>query len=209
MRRWLQITSGRGPAECCWVDAQVAREIAREAIDSGLEAELLEAIPGSMPGTFKSALIAIDGSGDVSKFVSNWNGTVQWIGNSMLRPGHKRRNWFIGISVLEPPAPKQWRPDEIKVECMRASGPGGQHVNKTASAVRVTHMPSGLRAVAREERSQHLNKKLAMVRLAKLIRQTREEEHKHHAKCRWKTHDRLERGNAVLVFKGARFEARL
>jgi protein subunit release factor A len=52
---------------------------------------------------------------------------------------------------------------------MRASGPGGQHVNRTESAVRVTHLPTGVRATAMEERSQHRNRKLALARLTKKL----------------------------------------
>lgn len=60
---------------------------------------------------------------------------------------------------------------ECEVETFRSSGPGGQHVNKTESAVRVRHMPSGIVVTAREERSQHRNKTLCLQRLRKKVAQ--------------------------------------
>ena len=68
---------------------------------------------------------------------------------------------------------------------MKASGPGGQHVNKSDTAVRVTHLPSGLTAVAREERSQFLNRKLALARLGELLDQENLERGKKADKERW------------------------
>ncbi len=58
---------------------------------------------------------------------------------------------------------------DIKIETMRASGPGGQHVNKTESAVRITHFPTGMNTIAKEARSQQQNKKLALARLASML----------------------------------------
>ena len=75
------------------------------------------------------------------------------------------------VSALLPLEVPHWSDNEFKIEKMRASGPGGQHVNKTETAVRITHMPTGITAVAQEERSQHLNRKLAMSRLNVLLRQ--------------------------------------
>lgn len=203
---WLQVTSARGPAECCWVAAKVALRIISEANEYELKAGLLEAAPGEMPETIKSALLYIEGENSIPDFISRWKGTVQWIGKSMFRPNHKRKNWFVGVNVFEPLSQNKWKSNEIKTECMRSSGPGGQHVNKVESAVRVTHIPSGLTAIAREERSQHLNKKLAMVRLEDMLREKEEKAKKNYEQKRWNRHNTLERGNAVRVFEGMSFK---
>ena len=90
---------------------------------------------------------------------------------------------------------------------MKASGPGGQHVNKTNTAVRVTHKSTGLIAKAQEERSQYMNKKLALARLLKLIEQKQYDTEKGVQQNRWEMHNDLERGNSVRVFHGANFKA--
>ena len=59
--------------------------------------------------------------------------------------------------------------NEMKFQTMRSTGPGGQNVNKTETAVRVTHLPTGISVVAQEERSQYLNKKLAIAKLLSLL----------------------------------------
>ncbi len=204
MIRWLQVTSGRGPDECCLVVARVVRCIVEEAADNNLKTHILETVPGEKPDTFKSALIALEGD-NLAGFVEQWTGTVQWIGYSPFRPNHRRKNWFVGIDTLNPPESLQWSEKDIRFETMRASGPGGQHVNKTETAVRATHVPTGLSATAQEERSQYLNKKLALTRLAELINQ---EENKSRQKDRqkmWGQHNTLERGNPVRVYEGKNF----
>lgn len=62
-----------------------------------------------------------------------------------------------------------WRPDEVRVDTFRASGPGGQHRNKVASGVRLTHLPTGLVVTATEDRSQHVNRGVANQRLTQLL----------------------------------------
>ncbi len=201
---WLQITSGRGPEECCWVVAQLVKEIINEASAKGYKSYILETIPGMVPNIFKSALIAIEGE-NIPLFVSSWEGTVQWIGNSSFRPNHKRKNWFVGVNFLHPPQDKDLKINEVKIESMRSSGAGGQHVNKTESAIRVTHIATGITAVAREERSQHLNRKLALSRLYEKLKQETDETALKQQQDRWSCHNRLERGNPIRIYEGMNF----
>ncbi len=204
MVSWLQITSGRGPAECCWVVHKLSQFVINEAKLKGINTRIIDRIAGEKPKTFKSVLIALE-SDDLSAFLKSFEGTVQWIGKSMLRPNHKRKNWFVGVSAFLPPEVSNCSGNEFKIEKMRASGPGGQHVNKTESAVRITHIPSGISAVAQEERSQHLNRKLAMSRLSVLLRQKENEIISECNNRRWNHHNRLERGNPLRVFEGEHF----
>jgi peptide chain release factor len=168
MNQWLQITAGRGPEECCWVVFQLTKHLLLEAKQEGLRARLIETVAGDRPKTYRSALIVLEGN-EADALIKRYVGTVQWIGTSMFRPTHKRKNWFVGVSILTPFSEKEWDLKEICTETMRASGAGGQHVNKTETAVRVTHTRTGLTAVSQVERSQYLNKKLALARLQALI----------------------------------------
>ena len=84
---------------------------------------------------------------------------------------------------------------------MRASGPGGQHVNRTDSAVRVTHVPTGVQATAREERSQHRNRKLALARLIRKLDVLTERQVTQAQEQRWRAHHELQRGNPIRVFR--------
>lgn len=90
---------------------------------------------------------------------------------------------------------------------MRSPGPGGQHVNTTASAVWVTHIPTGVSVVARDERSQHRNRALALARLAAVLAGRDEASEADLRHGRWKLHALRERGKATRVFHGPGFEA--
>lgn len=202
---WLQITSGRGPEECCWVVDRLLHYMVKCAESLSIKTRVLETIPGIKRDTLKSALVALEGEA-VSVFANDWEGSILWIGQSMFRPGHKRKNWFVGARFLKPPEIDDPPDRQFKIETMRSSGPGGQHVNKTESAVRITHVSTGLSATAQEERSQHMNKKLAMTRLYELIEMKHSDEIQKATKIRWASHNDLERGNPVKVFKGIDFK---
>ena len=198
---WLQVSAGHGPAECAWAVLRVVERIQNDAAAAGLEISTLGVEPGPEPGTAQSILLSLIGTEGVDRFVAAWRGTVQWIARSPFRPEHKRKNWFVGIEVLEPPAAARFDPRDVRFETMRASGPGGQHVNRTESAVRVTHAPTGLQASASEERSQHRNKALAVARLARKLENLKEQQLGESERGRWRAHQALERGNPVRVFR--------
>ena len=207
MSLWLQVTSGQGPSECQWAARRVAEEIEREAAESGLRCRCLDVVEGDETDTCKSAVLAIDGDG-APAFSVNWAGTIQWISPSPYRPRHKRKNWFVGVEVFEPPIAPVWSERELRVDVMRSSGPGGQHVNKTSSAVRVTHIPTGLCAVAREERSQHHNRRLALARLAQLMEDQKTNGEATAKQERWQQHVAVQRGNPIRVYRGPKFTLR-
>ncbi|WP_298922421.1 peptide chain release factor H [uncultured Roseobacter sp.] len=199
----LLVTSGSGPAECQQAVAGVLETMRNEA-------ELL-AVDFDSNGVrakhgYKSAVVLISGA-DAEAFAKNWRGTIQWRAQSNLRPTHKRSNWFIGVFDLPEPArtPERIHVRDVTFDTFRAGGPGGQHQNTTDSAVRATHRLTGLSAVAREERSQHRNKSLALERLQHLMAaQTAADEAAQKA-SRNALHYALERGNPVRCFKGRDF----
>jgi len=121
----LQITSGRGPVECCWVVARLAETIISDTRKNGLHAEIIEEESGPEKGTLLSALIHLDGNG-AEAFANSFVGTIQWIGYSTFRSGHKRKNWFVGVQRVPIPQPIIFSAQDIRIETLKASGPGGQ-----------------------------------------------------------------------------------
>ena len=205
MNCWLQITAGRGPEECCWVVARLVDYILADLARLGFKSELIEAVGGNHAQTLQSALLRLEGGDESSRSMHRWQGTVCWVGPSMFRPGHKRKNWFVDLSLLEPPLVTHWHARDLRIEAFRATGPGGQHVNKTETAIRVTHLPTGLSTVAQEERSQFRNKALALARLKTRLDQYNRERAMHSQQQRWQRHSLVERGNAIMTFTGKNF----
>jgi len=194
----MHITSGHGPEECRWVVGQLARAFAQEARDLGLDCALLETFEGNP----SSVLLSVSGAA-ARDFAQDRVGSVLWTGDSPFRPGHKRRNWFAAV-ILAPSPDNMADMNEADVvyQAMRARGPGGQHVNKTDSAIRAIHRPSGLVATAQEHRSQHTNRKLALLKLAMMIASLRQASHDDERRDQWRRHQQLERGNPVRVYAG-------
>lgn len=203
MKAWVQITSGRGPEECCLAVAELMTVFSKEFKAQKLEVDLLEAIEGYHSKTYKSVLLAIEGR-NLNEHLDSWKGTVQWIMKSPFRPNHGRKNWFVGVNVFYPPEPGgDFLEKDVRYEAMRASGPGGQHVNKTSSAIRATHLPSGLIAFAQEERSQLMNKKLAAARLCEILRAREQDAKDSLQQDVWHQHNCLKRGNPVRTYSGS------
>jgi peptide chain release factor len=204
--RWIQLTSGQGPEECELAVSHALNCMLKEATHHDVAVDILENVPGIKPGTYQSVMLSMQGD-NLNSFIQRWKGTIQWTCESPYRPTHKRKNWFIAVNVLTPlESHGGVNLNDLKFETMRASGAGGQHVNTTDSAVRVIHVPTGLTAFAQEERSQYMNKKLAITRLNALIKE--DHQHKRLEKNHEKRnkHSELERRNPTRVFVGAAFK---
>ena len=117
-----------------------------------------------MNGTYYSATIKVGGK-NITKWMENWQGSIQWIAQSPYRKYHKRKNWFVGVEFFDIENQIKWNEKDVVFESCKASGPGGQHVNKTESAIRGMHKPSGIQVLTMDSRSQLQNKKLCLERL--------------------------------------------
>ncbi|MFZ6780704.1 peptide chain release factor H [Undibacterium sp. Ji83W] len=204
---YLQITANTGPAECCLAVAKALQLFNKEATKAGITARIIEQLDGPYAGSLRSALLELtsDKSEDaVLELAQAWEGSLLWICNSPYRLGHKRKNWFLGCKVFQ--AGSTMPESEIRYEATRASGPGGQHVNKTDSAIRATHIATGISVKVQTERSQHANKRLAAQLLSsKLAELHAAKERDSKAERRMQHHD-TERGNAKRVFAGMDFK---
>jgi peptide chain release factor len=200
----LHLSAGQGPAECEWVVAELTRLWSREAAAGGLACSPVEPVRGPAA----SVLLRVSGAG-AEAFAAARTGTVRWIGTSPFRPLHKRRNWFVGVERAPmTDAVPDFRETDIRYQTLRASGPGGQHVNTTDSAVRATHLPTGLSTLSQDQRSQFANKKIARLKLALLFDERRRARDAGGRRSLWDQNRQLERGNAARTYEGPKFVPR-
>jgi peptide chain release factor len=208
----LLFTSGRGPAECRIALANTLAVLEREAEAAGLTLDLATGRDPDGHGP-ASAIASIDGGSGAAALAESWAGSILWVARSPVRPHHKRKNWFVGVLRLaDEPAGTATAPEidprDVRFEALRAGGPGGQHQNKTESAIRAVHVPTGRTVVARQERSQHRNKALALKRLAAQLALAKELAAIADSQAIQAAHDRLERGRPVRTFEGEAFRQR-
>lgn len=199
----LNISAGTGPEECAHACALTLQAIADEIRNGGtpeISLRIVETNPSSVKGNIRSCLIALEGNG-VQAYIKSWLGAVQWVWKSEYRPNHKRKNWFVQISPYsEPDNKKVFSLSDVRFETAKAGGPGGQYVNKTETAVRAVHIPSGKSVVARTERSQMINKRTAITKLECLLKNEQTMAKKSSRFKLRHEHWEVERGNPVRVY---------
>ncbi len=201
-KEYIQITSGRGPVECCRVVVLVMNKIIEQAKSLGYEVEVVEHEDGPNDGCMFSATLAIESEHAIS-LKDEWEGSVLWVAQkNPFRPWHRRKNWFVGVHFFKPLQTGTISERDITYETLRSSGPGGQNVNKVESAVRAIHVPTGITVLASDERLQIQNKRLARERLLMKLSAIDEERRLHHNHEVWMNHNSLERGNPVQKFRG-------
>ncbi len=200
----LQLSAAQGPEECALAVAKARKRLLLEADAMQVDVQVLEEEAGAHTGTLRSTLLALRGDG-AAQLAEAWSGSLQWICVSPYRPAHRRKNWFFGGACFAaPPAELE---SQIRFEALRASGPGGQHVNTTDSAVRATHLASGISVKVQCERSQHANKRLALLLIARQLSLRAEQAHGALKAQRRLFHHQVARGNPIRTFRGLDFSS--
>ena len=168
----VTITAGTGGTDAQDWAEMLLRMYLRWTADRGFQTELVEASPGEEAG-LKSATFTVRGENAYGLFKAE-RGVHRLVRLSPFDSAHRRHTAFAQV-VVAPLLPES-EDIEMRIDTYRASGAGGQHVNKTDSAVRVTHLPTGIVVQCQNERSQTSNKQTAMRILRSRLAELREEE---------------------------------
>lgn len=191
----IQISSGQGPAECELAVVKLYHSLKSEYKDI----ELIQKHEAKTSGCCTSIMFSTDE--DLSELES----TIQWICESPFRPHHKRKNWFVDVSII----PEQeiiCQDNNIRFERFHCGGKGGQNVNKVETGVRLIHIPTGITVTSTAERSQLLNKKYALKKLAAILKNKQLEQAQLQINSAWREHNKIIRGNPVRTYTGQAFQ---
>ena len=200
--RVLVVTAGTGPVEVRRFVGLLAGHLCERCAEMGaVVREVVAHGDEAAPGSVEIHLLA------ASPEVGSLEGTHALVARSEDRGKNARKRWFAGARLFDEDEGAESgggavtvRREDVTITAARAGGPGGQHVNKTMSAVRVEHAASGITVRVAEERSQHDNVRTALQRIGTILSERARERRAGAKAGRRLSHYRVERGRPSFVY---------
>ncbi len=179
----ISVHAGTGGVDAMDWTQMLYRMYTRWAEKKGYKVTLIDYQDDTEAG-IKSATMIIEGE-NVYGYLKNEKGVHRLVRISPFNAAGKRQTSFALLEVIpeiEDDLTVEIDPEDLRIDTYRSSGAGGQHVNKTDSAIRITHIPTNIVVTCQNERSQHQNKDMAMKILASKLAELKEQEHKENLK---------------------------
>lgn len=200
MNDWiLQISSGTGPVEVRSFVAQLAARLADYVTAQGLSLEGV--IYYGEQKTPRTVQLHVLGDAGALGAIA---GTYVLVARSAARRRHSRKRWFAGVQLFAYEVLRRGRDvneADVAISTARSGGPGGQHVNCTASAVRAVHRPTNISVRVTSERSQYANRKRALALIKQALAERYTQQRQDAQRRRRHHHYELVRGNAIKTFR--------
>ena len=182
----VSLNAGAGGTESCDWASMLYRMYTRWANDKGFSVDVLDFHEGDEAG-IKSVTFQVNGE-NAYGYLKSEKGVHRLVRISPFNAAGKRQTSFVSCDVMpdiEENIDIEIKDEDIRIDTYRSSGAGGQHINKTSSAIRITHFPTGIVVTCQNERSQHMNKDKAMQMLkAKLLLLRQQENEEKNAEIR-------------------------
>ena len=173
----VSLHAGAGGTESCDWAAMLYRMYTRWADKKGFSVEVLDSLDGEEAG-IKSITFQVNGE-NAYGYLKSEKGVHRLVRISPFNAAGKRQTSFVSCDVMpdiEEDVDVEIGEEDIRIDTFRSSGAGGQHINKTSSAIRITHFPTGIVVQCQNERSQHMNKDKAMQMLKAKLYLLKQEE---------------------------------
>ena len=173
----LKLNAGAGGTESCDWCSMLYRMYTRWVERKGFRIDVIDSLDGDEAG-IKSVTFQVNGE-NAYGYLKSEKGVHRLVRISPFNAQGKRQTSFVSLDVMpdiEEDLDVEVRDEDIRVDTYRSSGAGGQHINKTSSAIRITHFPTGIVVTCQNERSQHMNKDKAMQMLKAKLYMLKQEE---------------------------------